>query len=353
MAKILFLQNFWYESPAIMALSASLKQSGHHASVAIGDTIQDFSEAIIKEAPDIIGFSLVSGYHLWGMKITDQIRAMELPEQPYIIFGGPHPTFFPDVLKAANADAICIGEGDYAIVELATCISQHKSPDFIQNLSVKIDGKIKTNPLRPLAVLDELPVLDRTIYYGHHKFFKKYLTRSFMTGRGCPFRCTFCYNAAIQNLYKGKGSFVRFRTPQNIIKEIAETTKEWGCRTVYFMDDTFALKKQWALELLDLYAKEIKLPFICKMRADTADEEVIAALKNANCRVVQFAIESANEKIRCEILKKQINDEDIYRTAQLLKKYKIKFLTYSMVGLPGESLEDVLDTIRMNAKIKG
>ena len=69
MAKILFLQNFWYESPAIMALSASLKQSGHHASVAIGDTIQDFSEAIIKEAPDIIGFSLVSGYHHWiGMK---------------------------------------------------------------------------------------------------------------------------------------------------------------------------------------------------------------------------------------------------------------------------------------------
>ncbi|MBI5245399.1 MAG: B12-binding domain-containing radical SAM protein [Elusimicrobia bacterium] len=350
MAKVLFLQNFWYESPAVMALSASLKRAGHETLLAAGDTIADFRDVLLKESPDIIGFSLMSGLHLWGVEISKQIRLLRLPRRPTIVYGGPHPTFFPDVLKKSPADAICVGEGDHAIVELADCIDQGKSTDCIRNLSVKLDGIIKANPIRPLARLDDLPPADREIYY-RHEFFAQYPTKSFMTGRGCPFRCSFCYNATIQDLYRDKGSFVRFRPPAHIIEEIAQTLRRWKCRTVYFMDDTFGLKKSWCLDLLRLYRKEIHLPFMCKIRADTVDEEMVAAFREARCRTVQFAIETANEKLRTTILKKQITDADIAKTARLLNKYGIKFLTYNMVGLPGETLDDVFAAIKLNADL--
>lgn len=350
MAKVIFLQNFWYESPAIMSLSASLKKAGHQAGVLIGKDISDFSSAIKKESPDIIGLSLMSGLHLWGIAITKEIKSLALPKPPYIIYGGPHPTFFPDVLEKSDADAICIGEGEDAMVELADCISKGRRPDAVLNLSVKTGKAIKVNPLRPLANLDDLPDADRGIYY-QHRYFARYPTKSFMTGRGCPFSCTFCYNATIQKIYKGKGSFVRFRDPGRVINEIAQTVKKWKCRTVYFMDDTFGLKKPWCLELLKLYKKEINLPFVCKIRADTVDEEMVSVFKEAKCRAVQFAIETANEEIRTKILKKQITDQDIIKTAGLLNKYKIKFLSYNMVGLPGETITDVVNAIKLNAAI--
>ncbi len=331
-------------------LSAELRKAGHKCLLSIGNSFSDFHEIIQKEQPDIICFSLMSGLHLWANQITEQIRRSNFRVRPFIVYGGPHPTFFPGILETSMADAICVGEGDGAIVDLADCVSCGEQPKNIGNLYIKSGHEIIKNPVRALANLDELPFPDRSIYYKM-KYFRSNPTKSFMTGRGCPFGCTFCYNKTMKDIYRAEGNFVRHRSPGNVIEEIRQVKSDWGMKTVYFFDDTFGLNKGWALELMELYRKEIGLPFLCRIRADTADEEVIETFSRSGCTNVFFAIETANQEIREKILKKRITDDDIFRTARLLKKHRIKFLTYNMVGIPGQSVKDIHETIDLNIKI--
>jgi radical SAM superfamily enzyme YgiQ (UPF0313 family) len=88
------------------------------------------------------------------------------------------------------------------------------------------------------------------------------------------------------------------------------------------------------------------------LRADLTDEELVKALKDAGCMNAFFGIESGSEAMRNLLLKKEISDEQIYRSASLLKKYRIRFRTYNMFGLPGESLEEAFKTVELNIKIK-
>lgn len=351
MARVLFLQSIRYDYIGTMMLSACLKRSGHECGVAFGNSIGDFRRRILREAPEIIAFSLMSGLHLWANEMTRQIRRLPLLRRPYVIYGGPHPTFFPDILETSDADAICVGEGEQAIVELADCIDRGEPPTAVSNLHVKVDGRIVANPVRPLLTdLDALPFPDREIYY-RSRFFRWNPTKTFMAGRGCPFNCTFCYNKSMRDIYSGKGRFVRLRTPGNVIEEILHVKSRWGLKTVMFFDDTFGLDKSWTMQLMDLFKRDVRLPFLCRIRANCVDEEMIAAFKNAGCAAAFFAIETANEEMRQMVLRKALSNADIYRTAQWLRQYGIKFFTYNMVGIPGERIEDIYATMDMNIKI--
>ncbi len=117
-------------------------------------------------------------------------------------------------------------------------------------------------------------------------------------------------------------------------------------------DDTFILNKSWVQEFSELYRERVGSPMLCLVRADQADEDSIAALKRAGVKNIFFGIESGDENLRNDLLKKGVTDEDIYRTATLLRKYGIRFRTYNMVGLPGETLEQALKTLRINADLR-
>jgi radical SAM superfamily enzyme YgiQ (UPF0313 family) len=155
----------------------------------------------------------------------------------------------------------------------------------------------------------------------------------------------------MREIYRGKGHFVRFRSPESVIDEILEVKKDFGLQTVYFFDDTLGLNKKWFFELMDLYRNKLDLPFICRIRADTTDEEMVGALKKAGCVMAAFAVESGNESIRNNLLGKKISDADIILTASRLTRSGIKFLTYNMVGLPGETDDDIFSTIDLNIRI--
>jgi anaerobic magnesium-protoporphyrin IX monomethyl ester cyclase len=352
LAKVLFLQSIRHDYLGVMMVSASLKQSGHECSVAIGNKFSDFADLIREETPGIIAFSLMSGLHLWANDMADAIKGMpDLDKKPFIIYGGPHPTFFPDIVKHPSVDTVCVGEGEGAMVDLANCLDRGEDPKRIANLQFFDGEKMIANPLRPLVDLDSLPFPDRSIYYKYWQF-RSTPTKPFMTGRGCPYNCTFCYNKTIRDMYKGKGAFVRQRSVENMIAEIKSVKKQWGMRSVYFFDDTFGLDKNWTMEFMAAYRRELALPFVCRIRANSIDEEMIEAFKNARCYAVFFSVETANEDMRERVLKKRVSNEDIYRTAALLKKHRIRFLTYNMVGLPGETIEDIYNTIKLNVEIE-
>lgn len=348
--KVAFAQFFFFEYIGVMYLSACLKRSGHDVEVFIPtSTTEKFVKEIVDFKPDVIGFSIMTGSQNWALQLSNKIKKKI---EVYSIFGGAHPTFFPEILNEDGVDCVCIGEADETLVEIANMLSNGIVPKNIPGAWFKVDGKVfKNEPRSLLENLEELPYPDRALYRNKYPAFPK-SKAAFFAGRGCPFKCTFCFNHSLIKMYRNKGRYVRFRPVDDLINEIKDVIKDGKVKTIYFQDDTFILKKNWLKEFSKKYKQEINLPFICLIRADLTDEETVRSLAEANCKSVFFGIESGDEYIRNAILKKNLTDQQIINCARLLKKYKIIFRSYNMVGLPGETLEDAFKTVRLNTMIK-
>jgi len=349
MAKIFFLQNIEFEYLGPMYISASVKSHGHQCRVIIGNTCKDFFDIIEKEKPEVIAFSVMTGSHPWAVKISGEIKK----RYPVIsFFGGPHPTFFPDIIEDPNVDIICRGEGEGACVDLLNCIDKAESLTGIPNLWVKDGEKIHKNDVRPLVEdLDTIPFPDRELYH-HIKRLADESVKRFITSRGCPFNCSYCFNHKMKDLYRGKGKWVRQRDADAIIEELIDVKSKFTVKTVYFCDDTFVLKNTWTVKFLEKYRDKVKIPFFCLIRADQMDDKLVNALKEAGCTSVFFGIETGNEELRKKLLHKSVSNAQLEKAANLLHKYKIKFRTYNMIGLPGESLENAFETLKFNIRIK-
>lgn len=347
MVRVVFLQNIWTEFFGVMILSSALKKRGHECEIIMGKDI----ESLKKLKPDLIAFSSMTVQHIWVSEMSKTLResGIDIP----IIVGGPHPTFFPEVIEDPNIDMICRGEGEEAIIELADALEKGEDIRFIKNLWVKQGDKIFKNEERPLiGDLDLVPWADRELY-RKYDYFKDMSYSSFIGSRGCPFDCSFCYNHAMRNLYRSKGKYVRWRSVDNLINEIKTFNDRHRIKQVMFVDSIFNLNKKWFLTFLEEYKTEIGIPFSCNVRADNLDEETVQKIKETGlCASLRFAIETGNEKIRNEILKKNLTNEQIVSATALCKKYDIPVVLFSMYGLPGETLENAIETVRIGQKIK-
>jgi len=173
-----------------------------------------------------------------------------------------------------------------------------------------------------------------------------------MTGRGCPFSCTYCYNSSYKELYFNKGKYVRRRSVDNVIEEILYFRKKYSIKEIFFYDDIFTLNYRWLERFADMYKKKIDLPYKCLIHFDMVNEDVIKLLSESGCKYVDIGIESGSEEIRKNILNRKTNNSQIEYISKFLHKYKIPFTTLNMVGLPSENKAQMWDTINLNTKIK-
>jgi len=347
MAKIVFVQRLFHEYPGIEFISAVLKKGGHQVDILIGEHPQKIVKQL--HGADIVAFSVMTGMQQWALSVAGFIKRYK---NILTVFGGPHPTYFPEFINEESVDIICRGEGELALLELADASDKQSDICNIKNLWIKKDGVIYRNNLRPLVPnLDDLPFPDRLLYYNKYKFLRNDPHKVFLVGRGCPFDCNFCFNETLKKMYVGLGCYVRMRGPENIISEVEMVKRYSPLKTILFSDDIFTFSKIWLKKFTPLYRRKVNIPFYAATRADVLDEEVVSLLSEAGCRCVAFAIESGNQKIRNTVLNKQIANDAIILSAGLLKKYKIKFTTYNMVGIPGETIENIFETIDLNITI--
>lgn len=349
MADILFVQNYYEQMLGIMQISAVLKQNGFSTDVAIG-TEQSIISKVLSCKPAVVGFYCTTGFHHKNISIAAAIKK-KCGNEILTIFGGPHPTFVPDMINADGVDIICRGEGEFAVLDLLTALKEGRTYTGIKNLTVKRDGQVFQNPLRPLCDLNTLPHFDREIYRNINYIYGS-SRQEIMLGRGCPFNCNFCSAEALSKLYSGNGSYVRLRSVSTAIEELKsiKSLYEPGC--FFFHDDTILFNKCYCEEFFVAYKEQVDLPFSCLIRADLATEDSIRLLKMAGCYMVSFGVENGNQEFRTTVLGKSISDEQILQCAELLHKYKIPFNTFNMIGLPGENLNQLWETIDLNVRIK-
>lgn len=349
--KVVFVQEFFGPQHGIMYISSILKYYGHECDVFIAGLEKDVVRSVYDAQPDLVGFSCITGFHNWVEKMAINIKSV-LNKIP-IIVGGPHPTYFPEMINSEGIDIICIGEGEDAIIELAERIQRGEDYSNIKNLWVKKDGEVKKNPIGPLIEdLDSLPFPDHKIYHKY-PYFMKSTEVPVSISRGCPYGCYFCYNAAKKRLYASSKKYVRWRSVEKVIAELQMLKKEYPhMKSVIISDDIIGFNKTWITEFSKEYREKINLPFFASIRADIADEYTITKLKEANCFCLSIGVETGNEDMRRNILGKNIKNSTLIEAGKLIKGAGIKLRTSNMFFLPSETIGDAFETVKINILMK-
>ncbi len=290
--------------------------------------------------PDMVCFTIHSNEYDFIIEISKMIK---IHSHAKIVVGGPHVTFMADEIDYNVIDYACRGEGDEAIIELAECIKNNESPERIKNIYCIYNGKLLQNSLRDLITdLDSLPFPDRSLINQVH--LRRHGT-NVITGRGCPYTCTYCIAKPLSDFYRHLGKYVRWRTKENVIEELLWLKSHYSISRIAFSDQTFTLNKRRLLEFLELYNSKIKLPFICQTRVDCVDKEVFSALKKAGCEIVFMGIESGDKDIRLKTLRRNQTDEQIIDAFKLAKGVGINTIAFNMVGIPGETINTINKSI--------
>jgi anaerobic magnesium-protoporphyrin IX monomethyl ester cyclase len=340
----------------ITTIAGMLRDGGHDvAAFVVADDLDGTIERVEAFTPDAVALSVLSGSHLGYMNIA---RALKQRLGVPIIWGGPHPTFFPEIIKEDCADAVCIGEGEEAALAFANAFDELGGvlPTGIPNFWVKLDGEIHRNPVRPRnRNLDDLPYPARDLYYDQFPMLKSHGIKHFMAHRGCPYKCTYCFNHSYNKLYSeqaGEKKVLHSRSPDSIVDEVLWLQERVPLKMVSFVDDVFTLHRRWTLDFAEIYGKRCGIPFSVNTRFDNVDEEIVSALSNAGLRLVYAGVEGGNEWVRNTLMKRQMSVESMVEAAELYRKYDVKLLTENVIGNPGETFEMVMETLELNIKVK-
>ncbi len=350
MARLLFLQEVAFEYVGVMCLSAYVKSKGHECDILIqSEEKKLFWDKVRSYKPDVVAFSAMTGFHTTYLKMAEEVkRTIGTP----VIFGGPHATFFPEVIEHPAIDAIVRGEGEEALVDFLNAVEAGEDFSAVPNIWTEYNGEIVKNEVRcGQNNLDQYPPADREIYYKY-KYLRNYPTKPFITGRGCPYLCSFCFNRDFNQMYRGKMNLLRRISPEQVIAEIKDCQSKYPLNKIFFNDDIFIMQKDWLEEFVPLYKKEIGVPYACNVRANLVDEDRVKLLKESGCYLVMWGIESGVEKRRREILSKNISDGQIRQAAALFRQYGIKMKSFNIMGSPGETLDEAVQTIKLNAEVK-
>ncbi len=331
-------------------LAAVLEENQHEVTVldlqVTDPTSLQLEAELSRSNADIVGVT-TSTLTFWPAIEVVKAAKKVLPKA-LTVLGGPHVTALPEQTLTQNleVDVIVRGEGERTMLELAKIAGNANAANLneINGITFRKNGQTIATPDREfIENLDELP-------HPAYKFFpldkygmagKNYLP--IMTSRGCPFQCTFCLAS------KMCGTRFRTRSPPKVLEEL-EWLRDVHCADVVaFYDDTFTVDKKRANDICDLMKKRnFDLPWDCRTRVDQINEEILVKLRNANCRLVHFGVESGSQ-VMLNAMKKGTTVEKNAWAIKLARKVGIGVAISVVVGYPGETpemLQQTFDFIR-------
>ncbi len=291
--------------------------------------------------PDIIGISQWTHNRHNSLELARICREV-LPDCT-IVMGGGHATFcYEDILSEGSpVDIVVRGEGEATLLELVARLSSKTEWQDLAGLAFRLNGTITvTVPRNNLNDLDSLPLpgryLDKSIGVD-----LELQPEFIVTTRGCPSTCYFCSSPEFW------GRKVRFRSPAAIVEEIRYIRQKYGLIYFSIRDDTFTADRKRVLEFCALLQKqEINILWNCQSRVTAIDEELVIEMKRAGCECIQLGIESGAPHI-LQQLGKNITPSQIEHACALIREIGINLSIYLISGVPGETNDDINQTIEL------
>lgn len=306
---------------------------------------------VLRLKPDMIGFSVLTNQFKYAIEIARDIKGYtDVP----IVFGGIHPTMDPEgTMAESSVDYLCVGEGEEAFLDLI----KKGDPRGIPNLGYRDNGRLTIEPLRPYIDVTKLPPKDYDLFDFQQMIDAKDGWVGLQASRGCPFRCTYCLNHKIIALYRGQGhlprEYLRRHTVDEMIGEIEYLLKRYErIKMFIFDDDIFTFDKAWLRDFSRRYREVTDISFVCNAHARIFDGETAKLLKEAGCRIVKFGLESGSDRLRRTVLQRFMSNSHIENAFAVADANGLHTSAFVMIGLPGETRADIMETVRLLAKIK-
>lgn len=367
--KILFINFNIGATPGInnglAILSGVLKEKKHNVKLVFvceelnyGFDLLRMKNDVIDFDPDIIGISLMETQFKYFADFCNDLRDYY---KGFVICGGAYPTMSPgDVLSVKGVDAVCVGEGEDAMLEFVETLAAGKNNTNIKNLWFKLtDGTIIKNKLRSFKDLSGLPLEDKELFDLDKILPIKNYQLEVMFGRGCAYRCSYCINWSYMKRYEelceravGVKDYIRMKEINTVISEIRDSiSRHPQIKKIAFIDDNFLMYSNYLENFFKRYKEEIDLPFMCNAMPVSYNASKAKILKEAGCDDVRFGVESGSERIKKDILRRPISNRAIVDAFKINRVLGMMTSSFNMIGLPTETREEVLETLRLNAAI--
>ena len=306
---------------------------------------EDFRKWLSHERPDVVGFTCTTPLY-YGVLNLSKIVKEEIGA--ICVAGGIHPTVLPgEMFRGGNIDFAIRGEGEETVLELVEILEKGGQAENCPGLSFRQNGNIINTPPRALIKdLDLLPFPHRQLFHKFDYFYPDSRASScfpIISSRGCSGQCTFCCSACIFTRR------FRYRSAQNVVDEIVELKEKFDVEEIHIWDDNFTLLKRRVFEIKDeLKRRGVKVAFAFPngLRVDQVDREILLALKAMGTYSISFGVESGSQKI-LDRAQKGITICRVKEAFKLCKRLGIETWGFFIIGLPGEDISTIKETIKL------
>ena len=327
----------------------------------------EVKDKILSFKPEWVGYTSYTA-NISAIKIiSEKVRAANSNIKQVI--GGVHATLDKNILKTlTSVDYSIQREGEEAM----TALVENKDPKNIPGVVYRAKDTLINNGIAPVIKdIDSLPMPERKKFWGISEEEKKNVDVSYInTIRGCPYKCTYCASP-----FHWDRKTTRLRTPESVIEEMIHLKEHYWHATkfdysaaanisekdslkiedntlVYFVDDVFTVNKKRVKKLLRMMIdQKLDMKWKCEARADHLDDEICQLMAEAGCERVKIGFESGSDRILSQV-KKLETREEMLAGAAMLKKAGVPFSGYFMAGFPGETDEDVRQTIDFAKRVE-
>jgi len=318
--------------------------------------VDEINHRLMSFGPEVI---LVSGatiaFH-HARKILSRIET-DIP----VIYGGYHTVGnSEEAISHPDINAICIGEGEEALVELLSKMEKGQHYYDTPNFYFKDkSGAIIKNPRLPLRDnLDDLPFLDYSIFDSNYHFWRVFRGRYYRMGdiahsRGCYSRCSYCFYDKYYEIFDEKKNILRAYSPKRIVEEIEYLSKNYNLDFIrVHSSDFFAQSEDYLSEFSRLYKMKVGLPNAVNGLIPMITRSKARMLRQMGCVNVSIGIETGNEEYRRKILNKHFTNENVVKKVGYLLAEGIRVTTSNMIFLPEETREMIFENIKLHKKAK-
>lgn len=329
----------------ILYVGNALKKAGYEVKVLHfpPSEIDKYADLVASENPLFVGMSaFTSNQTTYSARFSREIK--KRCDSP-IVWGGVHASILPEAtLSESYVDLVVIGEGEETIAELAEALETQKDLGSVKSIGYKRDGELVFTEARPLIKnLDEYKLdwdlIDIEKYLIPMWGRKRVI--SFITSRGCPYRCGFCYNMKFN-----RGRW-RAHSKEFVIAEIKNLKERYGVDGIRFYDDNFFANKKRAIEILEA----TDIPWEGQLRIGYITDELARKIRDTKCQGICFGFESGNDRI-LELVNKDQTVEDIIRGTSIMEKYpEVRVSGCFILANPTETRQEIRNTINLCLKL--